>query len=324
MSRHPDLSVVVVTPDGFDVVRKAVAHLRSQRGCDRIELVVVAPDRERLGPVNDALDGFWGHRVVEAGPIATTGRAIAAGFSAASGPLVGYVEEHSYPQPGWADAVIEAHRGPWAAVGVSLANANPDSMASWATLFLDFAPSVELDRAGEVTALPSHHTIYKRDALLGHREDLHQLLEVEAVLQSALVSRGDRLYAENAARQRHVNVSRLRSLVRAQFLGGRQYAPLRIREEGFSPARRLGYAVAAPVVVLVQLRRILRHVARAGLARELLPRMLPALVLGLVAEQAGETVGYLGAGQGRAPEDRMGLELGRGSHVRTADADALR
>jgi len=316
MTVSPDLSVVFVTPVGFDAVRKAVSHVRAQSGHERIEVVLVAPERDRLGPLGAALDGFWGHRIVEVGPITTAGRAIAAGFRAATAPLIGYVEEHSYPQPGWADAVIEAHRGPWAAVGVSLGNANPDSLVSWAMLFLDFAPSVELARPGEVTVLPSHHTVYKREAIEGHREELPKLLEVEAVLQSALVNRGDRLYSESAARQLHVNVSRLGSMLTAQFYGGLQYAPLRIREEGFSLARRLGYAGAAPLIALVQLRRILGQVARAGRRRELIPRMLPVLMLGLLAEQAGETLGYLGSGQRRGPERRMTIELARARHVR--------
>lgn len=315
MSGGPDLSVVVVTHSGFDVVRKAVGHLSTQRARDRIELLVVAPDCEHLGSVGHSLDGFWGHRIVEAGQITTTGRAIEVGFRAASAPLVGYVEEHSYPQPGWAEAVIDAHRGPWAAVGVSIGNANPGSAISWAMLFLDFSPSVELAEPGEVRALPSHHTVYKRDALTGHREPLHRLLEVEAVLQSALLARGDRLYQESAARQLHVNVSRLRSMVTAQFYGGLQYAPLRVREEGFSLARRLAYGAAGPLIALVQLRRILGHVRRAGLTRELIPRMMPALLIGLVAEQLGETVGYLSRSQGRAPEKRLTIELDRASHI---------
>jgi hypothetical protein len=320
----PDLSVVVVTPGGFDTVRKTVAHLRAQSVCDRMEVVVVAPDRERLGPVGEALDGFWGHQIVESGPITTTGRGLVVGYRATTAPVIGYVEEHSYPQPGWAEALIEAHKGPWAGVGVSLGNANPQTMVSWAMLFLDFASSIELVEPEEVTALPSHHTFYKREAILGYGEELHQLLEVEAVLQSALVSRGERLYMTSAARQLHVNVSRIPSMLKSQFYGGLQYAPLRIREEGFSIARRLGYAAAAPLIVVVQLRRILGHVARAGRARELLPRMLPMLLMGLVAEQLGETAGYLGSSQAHAPESRLTLELERVRHVREPDAEALR
>ncbi len=315
MSPGPDLSVVVVTPSDFAVVQKTVEHLRAQDVSDRIELVIVAPNASELGPLGDAVGGFWGHRVVETGTLTTTGRAMEAGFHAATAPLLSYVEEHCYPLAGWAAAVIAAHDGPWAAVGSSLENANPESVVSWAMLFMDFGPAVELSEPGEVRALPSHQTSYTRPALEGHDQDLHELLEVEAVLQASLVARGDRLYMESAARRSHLNPTRLRSMVSGQYLAGLQYAPLRIRQEGFSAMRRLAYAAAAPLIVVVQARRTLREVARTGRTRELLPRMLPAVLFGLIAQQAGETVGYLTGRQGQAPEGRLSLELDRASHL---------
>jgi len=313
--RAPDLSVVVVTPAGFDVVRRTVEHLRAQTVRERIELVLVAPDPAELGELGAALDGFWGTRMVEAGPLTTTGRAMEAGFRVAAAPRLSYVEEHCYPMPGWAEAVIAAHEGPWAAVGSALENANPESVVSWAMLFMDFGPAVELAEPGEARALPSHQTSYTRAALEGHDQELHELLEVEAVLQAALLARGDRLYMESAARRSHLNPTRVRSMVRGQLLAGMQYAPLRIRQERFSLPRRVAYAAAAPLILLVQLRRTLREIARTGRTRELLPRMLPALLAGLAAQQAGETLGYLTGRQGIAPERRLSLELDRGSHT---------
>ena len=310
----PALSVVVITPSGFDVLRKTVEHLRTQSAADRIELVVVASDSAALGPLGD-VEGFWGHRVVEAGPLTTTGRAMEAGFRAAAGPLVSYVEEHCYPAPGWAEAVIAAHEGPWAAVGCALTNANPESVVSWGMLFMDFGPAVELAEPGEARALPSHQTTYKRAALAGHEQDLHELLEVEAILQAALLERGDRLYMESAARRAHLNVTRPRSVLNGQFLAGLQYAPQRIRQERFSIARRLAYAAAAPLIVAVQLRRCLGEIARTGRTRELVPRILPVLLTGLVAQQAGETVGYVTGRQAGAPEGRLSFELDRQSHL---------
>ncbi len=252
---------------------------------------------------------------MEAGPLTTTGRATEAGFRAATAPLLSYVEEHSYPRPGWAEAVMAAHAGPWAAVGSTLENANPESIVSWAMLFMDFGPMVELAEAGEASALPSHQTTYKRAALGGHDQELHQLLEVEAVLQAALLARGDRLYMESAARQSHLNPTRARSMLSGQYFAGLQYAPLRIRQEGFSFARRLGYAAAAPLIVAVQVRRCLREIARTGRTRELLPRILPALLAGLTAQQVGETLGYVTGRQAGAPEGRLSLELDRASHM---------
>ena len=50
----------------------------------------------------------------------------AAGVRAASAPIVFIGETHSYPQPGWAEALLTAFEGPWAAVVPAIGNANPN------------------------------------------------------------------------------------------------------------------------------------------------------------------------------------------------------
>jgi len=54
----PALSVVLVTPDSFALIRKAVRFLRAQSACGRIELILVAPSRATLGLCDDELAGF--------------------------------------------------------------------------------------------------------------------------------------------------------------------------------------------------------------------------------------------------------------------------
>ncbi len=126
-----DLSVVIVTPDCYETIRKTIRYLRAQTV------------RHRLEPDNAELQDFLQVRVVEVGAITSTGAARAAGIHQASAPVVAFAEDHSYPDPGWADALIEAHRQPWAAVGPAMANANPATLISWANLFLNFGPWVE-------------------------------------------------------------------------------------------------------------------------------------------------------------------------------------
>lgn len=69
------------------------------------------------------------------------------------------------------------------------------------------------------------------------------------------------------------------------------------------------------MIVLVQLRRVLREVRRTGRSGELLPSLLP-LCSGLAAQELGETLGYLRAKPGGASERRMSMELDRSRHVR--------
>jgi hypothetical protein len=310
----PALSVVMITPRSFDMLRDALGHLRDQTLRDLIEIVFVAPERDGFDAMAAAVEGFWGHRLVEIGAITTTGAALAAGFRAASAPVVGYVEEHSYPEPGWAEALVEAHRGPWAAVGVGLANANPGSTMSWASLLLAFWDAVEPREAGEVVALPAHHIHYKRRALEAYDGKLEELLEVEPALCEDLRRRGERLYLAAGARERHVNVSATRSFLETNWLGGRAYAATRM-SAGFSSLKRALYTLATPLIVAMKLRRLLSELERIGRRAELLPGILPQLLVGLTVFQLGEACSYVTGNGGGAAKARSSHELNRAAHL---------
>ena len=46
----PQMSVVIVTPDSYETIRKTVEHLRAQTVKDRLEIVIVAPSAEPATP----------------------------------------------------------------------------------------------------------------------------------------------------------------------------------------------------------------------------------------------------------------------------------
>jgi len=256
-------------------------------------------------------------RIIETGSINYTGEAHAAGVRAASAPVVIYVEEHSYPEPGWAKALIKAHDGPWDAVGGAILNANPDSMVSWASMLTDFAPWIAPVSGGEVDRLPPHHTSYKKLVLEEYGSRLAPLLEAETVLITNLNKEGSGLYLEPGAVSRHVNVSTAKSYAKSEFHGGRLFGSGRARSHGWH-TRRVAYAVAAPAILLVRLRRVVMQIWRCGRQRELIPKVLPPLLLGLVSHTVGEVTGYL-FGEGRAAEGRRSIELNRFQHVAERD-----
>ena len=77
-------------------------------------LIIVTPLADNLNLDESELQDFCQFRVAEVGPITSTGKALAEGFRQASAPIVAYAEEHSYPEPGWAEALIRAHLdGSW-------------------------------------------------------------------------------------------------------------------------------------------------------------------------------------------------------------------
>jgi hypothetical protein len=260
--------------------------------------------------------------VVGVGEIDAVGVAQAAGIRAASGPIVVCVEEHSFPAPGWAEALIRAHEGPWAAVGAGVANANPRSGASWTMLFLDFGRWVLPAPPGPAKLLPSHQTSYKRDVLLTYGEALGDLLETETTLQQDLTAKGHALYFEPAARTDHVNVSRVWDVAVVEFHNYKALAGNRVRDGHWSLARRAAYVVGSPLIPLVRGGRAVGELRRRGLARRLLPAILPTFAIGLIAGTVGEVLGFA-IGAGDSPRRRVTFELDRLSHVNDRDRRGL-
>lgn len=319
-SRTPALSAIVITLGGFDVIRRTVRHLHDQTARHQIELLIVTPSANDLKYDPELVAGFHSVRVIETGSINYTGEGHAAGVRAASAPVVVYVEEHSYPAPGWAEALIKAHDGPWDAVGGAILNANPRSMVSWASMLTDFGPWVAPVSGGEVDRLPPHHTSYKKTVLEEYGSRLAPLLESETVLIGNLNKQGSGLYLEPEAISSHVNISAARSYIQGEFLGGRLFGAARVRSRGWG-VRRVPYAVAAPAILLVRLQRVVSQIRRCGRQRELIPKVLPPLLLGLVSHTVGEVAGYL-LGEGRAAERRRSIELERFRHVAERDRPA--
>ncbi|HYU18419.1 MAG TPA: glycosyltransferase [Chloroflexota bacterium] len=320
-ARAPALSVVIVTVDRYETIRRTIKHLRAQTARDALEILIVAPSAATLGPVESELDEFREVQVIEVGTVESAGQARAAAVRRATAPVIAFVEDHSFPDPGWAAALIEAHQQPWAAVGPAIGNANPGSMISWADLLIDYGRWVEPGAGGEIDDVPGHNSSYKRALLLEYGPSLDAMLERESVMHQDLRARGHRLYLEPAAKTHHLNVSRLSSSMSLRFNFGRLFAADRARNEGWSAARRLLYVAGAPLIPFVHLRRILQETPLLGRRRDLLAGVLPALVLGLAVHGLGEMVGY-GLGVGNAAERMYDIEFHRLRHLTKLDAQA--
>jgi hypothetical protein len=290
------MSVVVVTHDDFSSIARPIRHLEEQTARDRIELVLVASSEDRIGPAFESLAGagFRDVRMVEHGPVVSRGSAAASGVRAARGPIVGFVENHSYPAPRWAEALLRAHEGPWAAVGPGVENANPATRTSRVNFLLTYGRWAGALPAGEVDLLPFHNSAYKREWLDGYGDRLGAMLDAEYGLQSDIRARGGRLYLAPDARTAHTNEPRLGRSLRLLFGQGRAFG--RRRSEGWSKLRRASYVAGAPAIPLVNLPRDLRHARRSAGAG--LMASLPSLLLHVAARGAGEATGYLTGSEG--------------------------
>ncbi len=229
------------------------------------------------------------------------------GVRIATAPVVAFLEEHCRTFPGWARALIAAHRGPWAAVGAEVHNGNPGNAVSRVVALMNYHPWLPPAPRAEFAMLPGHNASFKLAVLTGYGERLEDLLRAEIVLHRRLHEDGHRLLLEPAARFAHINESSLASIVRGYFLFHRCYGPMRAETFGWSAPRRLFYAAATPLIPLYFLAKLWRTLARRRpeLLRSM-PAAIPRILVAQWASAAGQAVGLVfGIGDAEARFSRF-------------------
>ena len=295
----PELTVALFTQDDFGSIARTVGHVTAQDVASRIELLILAAEPSRVIPDPGTVSALHSVRVVPVSFTGGSGAARARAVREAAAPVIAFGEDHCFPQPGWARALLEAHRGPWAGVGPVVTNANPTTTISWADLLLGYGPWLAPGRSGEVDHLPGHNTSYKRDALLPLGDELEQWMEAETPLQWLLRREGGRLYLSADARAAHTNFEHWGPWFSVHYHGGRVFAATRAR--AWPAWRRAAFAAATPLVPLVRLRRHLGQARAAGWTSSRVASVAPTLFLGLVIDGFGQFVGTVaGAGKSRA------------------------
>ncbi|MGH7588014.1 MAG: glycosyltransferase family 2 protein [Gemmatimonadota bacterium] len=314
------LSAIVQAPHGFEAVRTTLRHLAAQSIARKMEIVLVAPSRVGLGADGDLLAAFGSWKVVEASGAPSGAAGYAAGVREAGAPIVVFTEDHCFPGPGWAEALLGAYANGCVAVGPVVANASHrESAVAWADFMLGYGPWLDPSPGGEVDYLPGHNSSYRRDVLLEYEPELEAWLEAESLLHWDLRKKGRRLWLEPAARTHHFNFSLVRPWLAATFFQSRTFAGRRMRDVG--KPRRLAWAAASPLIPAIRLHRCVRDLGRCP-ERPGLARLAPALTVALVTSAIGEAAGYL-FGPGEAPARVSPYEFRRDRHVTSRDRAAM-
>jgi hypothetical protein len=321
VSGNPALSVVLA---GNDLQETAVVrgHLRRQTVAERVELILVLPEGVEFDE-EEPWSELWGGQVVRVPAILSRGQANAAGVLAARSPIVVMAEDHAYPDPDWAAALLEDHTGDWVAVGPQVRNVNPATLVGWADFVIGYGPWSRAASAGESENIPGHNSSYKTGALLSYGPDLPHMLRVETVLHWDLRRRGGRLLVSDKAVVRHLNFSRFGAFSRAQIFNGRLFAGTRVADWGWP--RRVLYALGSPLIPVVRAWRLRSAFVRSepddGCAAPW--SCWGCLGWALALDAVGQMIGYvLGPGGGEVdlasyefcrtrfvvPEDRRGVE----------------
>ena len=243
----------------------------------------------------------------------SSAEARAAGVHAATAPIVVFTEDHSLPEPAWAESLIRAHGEAWAVVGPAVINANPRHAVSWANLLIEYiewlhpAPRAGLAPAGAQQRLP--------DVLLHYGADCGEWLEVESLLhwdlaangQSALAGAGGAHPPSQLLTPAGVDPAAVleRKALCCQAQPGLVALPASaLHPAGAADPRRASCAHPAPPA------------ASRAASRPFV--VLPLTAFLLACSTAGEAAGYA-LGAGAAPETLVDLDFRREQFMSAAD-----
>jgi hypothetical protein len=299
----PKMTVIAVVGDLRGRARRLLDALAAQTVTDLLEVLVADVGRKGL-PELEPPPGLR-VEIIRLDPTSTWGQARAAALRQARAPLVALIEDHCYPTPAWAEALLDAHRGPWVAIGYAFTNPDPSSYVSRAALVVDYGRWMHPARGGRAKLLSFNNVSYKRDALESLEKPLEALLATDFHVQQELRRRGMPMYVEARAVAAHENYSNLRHLLAANHDYSRALASDRSRIENWGRPRRLFHGVATMAVApLISILRLVRSLpGRRGVWCAVLAAS-PVLLLSAVWTAVGESFGYL-VGGGAKIEERI-------------------
>jgi hypothetical protein len=283
----PALSVVVASVNGWEMLEPTLRALDALPQRSRMELIVV-----------EAVGGETRRRLLEHRPMVemiavddklTIPALRHRGVIRARGDLVAILEDHGEVAPDWASALLEAHQGPWGAVGGVVENGQ-DGLVNWAAFFCEYTPYMGPVLEGESTDLPGNNIAYKRPHLLRHAHELEQG-RWESWINDNLRRDGVPIASTNKAIVRHIKPFRLVHFLGQRFHFARSYAGMRRVDQ--SLAKRLIYGCGSLMLPALLTLRVTRTALakRRNLGR--FAASLPLIALFYTVGAAGEMVGYL-------------------------------
>jgi len=283
----PVLSVVLASVNGWSMLGPTLRSLDAQPERARMEIIVV----EAVGGATRAK--LLAHRPAVAIVPVDRKQTIPVlrhlGVARAKGDLVAILEDHGEVAPDWATALIEAHRGPWGAVGGTVENGR-DGLVNWAAFFCEYAAYMGPVAEGESTDLPGNNIAYKRPHLMRHAHELEQG-RWESWINDKIRADGVPIASTNKAAVRHIKPFRLAHFLAQRFHFARSYAGMRRVDQ--SVPRRLIYgfgSIALPALLTLRVAKTAltkrRHLGKFAAC-------LPLIALIYTVGAAGEMIGYL-------------------------------
>jgi len=291
----PQVSVVIASLVGAPFIDECLQSVKDQAEQCGAEVIVVA-----CGPAKYAerlKQEFPWARVIPSLERETVPELRKIGVEHAKGAIIAIIEEHCLAAPDWLPRIVAAHAsGTYGAVGGPVVDYAYPKLRDWVVYFCEYNGYLPPWKDSDTDNLGSANIAYSREVLVKYK-DLVSNGYWEAGLHPRLLADGVKFRAVPEMVVHHRGPFPYGYYLEQRYWFSRAFAGCRSRDLPFT--RKLAYLAASPLIPFLLLARMTRRIVekncRVGKFAQVVPLLIPVLIVYV----AGEFVGYL-AGPGDA------------------------
>ena len=281
---EPQLTIVVAAPNASPTLGECLDALASQVTGRESEVLVTAATSAGVQLVRERFPQFT---AIEAPASSLLPELWGAGVARAQGRILALTSGACTPDPGWVEAILQAHVEYYSAIGGTIDIAPHSGLVPWALYFIRFSAFMPPLEAGSADVCADNGS-YKRAAIADQLAWIgaHGFWDHEV---------NERLHAQMRSRWRDprmgVTCNQAAGSSRERFRIG--HALGRLRATQFDQRRRALQLLKTPVLPGVYLARIARTVFRARRHRLAFALSLPIIAWYLICWSAGQSLGLV-------------------------------
>ena len=290
-SESPELSIVIASYDARWSIEMCIDSLRLQKTSRTFETILVDSSTDGTGDL--VRQRYPEVKLITSASRLFPGDARNLGLKVAQAKIIAFLDTDCFVEPGWVDAIIEAHRTPHLLVSSVILNGTPDRPVAWAYYFCEFSHWLPGGAIREIREAAGCCLSFKREAYEAYGPFLEGTYSSDTAFHRRAWRDGHKVYLDPAIRIFHRTEYNVREYLSHVAYHRRCYARVQVRETRMGLAGRLGHLLLTPALPFLLLAAIGARVAqRRCFIGEFLD-CLPLVFAGLCARAWGEFLGFL-------------------------------
>jgi hypothetical protein len=301
----PQLTVGLIVGELRERAERSLRHILAQTALERMEVIVVdvsrggsfaGSDHPKVRYLHRPQFRFYCEAQIEA-------------VRQARSQVIAFLEDHTYAEPQWAEAILETMGNPRvAAVNYTFTNASDAGYLGRSILMAEYGHWMAPHPGGRVRISSSTNVAYRRELLLATMGDDESIFEAEFLIHREIQKSGGEIHVASRATVAHESWGTLKAACQANGAYKRVLGARRAESGNWGKGRRLIWGLGMVLMPGLSIARLAAAMYRRPALWGRLISSVPVLMAIYTYCAWSEALGYL-RGAGASREEFLAREL---------------